>query len=238
MKPVAQLALAVQLPDDETFESFQSESDQGVLVQLQKFIQPEHEEIDQPNGFYLFGISGVGKSHLLHASCAYAETLGKTSLCLSFSELTQLSVEVLDGLEHIDLICLDDLQLIAGNVQWQQAVFDLYNRVIEQNKRLIITGDQSAHQLGITLPDLVSRMTWGYTEQLKALDDEEKLIALQYRARQRGVVLNDDVAKFLLNRLSRDMGSLINSLDTLDKASIREQRKITIPFIKDILLAK
>lgn len=238
MKPVAQLALAVQLPDDETFESFQSESDQGVLVQLQKFIQPVHEEIDQPNGFYLFGISGVGKSHLLHASCAYAETLGKTSLCLSFSELTQLSVEVLDGLEHIDLICLDDLQLIAGNVQWQQAVFDLYNRVMEQNKRLIITGDQSAHQLGITLPDLVSRMTWGYTEQLKALDDEEKLIALQYRARQRGVVLNDDVAKFLLNRLSRDMGSLINSLDTLDKASIREQRKITIPFIKDILLAK
>ncbi|NQY63730.1 MAG: DnaA regulatory inactivator Hda [Alteromonadaceae bacterium] len=237
MKQVAQLALAVQLPDDETFESFQSESEKGVLVQLQKFIHPSNEEIDQPNGFYLFGISGVGKSHLLHASCAYAETLGKTSLCLSFSELTQLSVEVLDGLEQIDLICLDDLQLIAGNVQWQQAVFDLYNRVMEHNKRLIITGDQSALQLGITLPDLVSRMTWGYTEQLKALDDDEKLIALQYRARQRGVVLNDDVAKFLLNRLSRDMGSLINSLDKLDKASIREQRKITIPFIKDILLA-
>ena len=61
------------------------------------------------------------------------------------------------------------------------------------------------------------------------------MLALQYRAQQRGVVLPDDVAKFLLNRLSRNMSDLIAHLDRLDKASIREQRKITIPFIKDIL---
>jgi DnaA family protein len=142
---------------------------------------------------------------------------------------------VLDGLESIDIICLDDIDVISGEPQWQQAIFDLYNRLLEQNKRLIITGNQSAQQLGITLPDLVSRLTWGYTEQVKALTDEEKIKALQFRAQQRGLLLSDDVVKFLLNRLSRDMGSLIESLDVLDKASIIEQRKITIPFIKDVL---
>ncbi|MGB1262478.1 MAG: DnaA regulatory inactivator Hda [Cognaticolwellia sp.] len=235
MKKVAQLTLSVQLPDDETFASFQSESNQLVVTQLRHFLNGSTDENKPVHSLYLFGLAGVGKSHLLHASCAYADTLGLTSLCLSFSELRQLSVDVLDGLESIDLVCLDDIQLIAGNKAWQQGVFDLYNRMIEQNKRLIITGDQSVAQLNITLPDLVSRLSWGLTEQLKPLTDREKSFALQYRAQQRGLFISDDVAMFLINRLSRDMTSLLTALEQLDQASIREQRRITIPFIKDVL---
>ena len=172
---------------------------------------------------------------MLYASSAYAESLGKSSVCLSCAELITLPVAVLDGLEQIDLICLDDIDLIAGNEQWQQAIFDLYNRVLEQNNYLLITGNESAQQLGISLPDLVSRLSWGFTEQIKPLDDDNKVLALQYRAGQRGLVLSDEAVRFLVNRSSRDMGSLLDVLDILDKASIREQRKITIPFIKDIL---
>ena len=235
MKKVAQLTLSVQLPDDETFASFQSESNEIVVQQVRHFLDHMRDDNKQVHSLYLFGLSGVGKSHLLHASCAYADTLGITSLCLSFSELTQLSVDVLDGLENIDLVCLDDIQLIAGNKKWQQGVFDLYNRMVEQNKCLIITGDQSATQLNISLPDLVSRLSWGLTEQLKPLSDNEKSFALQYRAQQRGLTMSDEVASFLINRLSRDMTSLIAALEQLDQASIREQRRITIPFIKDVL---
>ncbi|WP_440875934.1 DnaA regulatory inactivator Hda [Thalassotalea sp. PLHSN55] len=235
MKNTAQLALAVQLPDDETFDSFFGETNSVVVEQLQQFIFSLQEQENLPIGFYLFGQTGSGKSHLLHACCAYAEQQGFSSLCLSFSELTQLSVDVLEGLEHIDLVCLDGIQYIADDAQWQQAVFDLYNRVIEQNKRLIITADLPAKDLGIALPDLVSRLNWGYIEQIKPLTDEEKLATIQYRAKQRGVVLSDEVAKYLLNHFSRQMQDLISSLDVLDKASIREQRKITIPFIKEVL---
>jgi len=231
-----QLALSVQLPDDETFASFRSDTNQGVINQLAHFVeQKERGELSPPKNFYLFGLSGVGKSHLLHASSAYAAQLGKTSVCLSCAELKELPVDVLEGLEQIDLICLDDIHLIANNKLWQRAIFDLYNRVIEQNNCLLISGEQSASQLGLSLPDLVSRLTWGLTEQVKPLDDVEKVLVLQYRASQRGLSLSDDAAKFLLNRLSREMAFLLNSLDTLDKASIREQRKITIPFIKEVL---
>jgi DnaA family protein len=235
VKKVSQLTLSVQLPDDETFESFKSQSNQMVVQQLTHFLDQITKSNKQVHSMYLFGLSGVGKSHLLHASCAYADTLGITSLCLSFSELTQLSVDVLDGLENIDLVCLDDIQLIAGNKKWQQGVFDLYNRMVEQNKCLIITGDQSVTNLNISLPDLVSRLSWGLTEQVKPLSDEEKSVSLQYRAQQRGLYISDEVASFLINRLSRDMTSLIAALEQLDQASIREQRRITIPFIKDVL---
>lgn len=232
MKQVAQLTLMVQLPDDETFDSFKSNVNQGIVSQLKSYIEQKQAT---PHSFYLFGLSSVGKSHLLHASSSYAAQIGKSSVCLSCAELKELPVEVLDGLEQIDVICLDDVHLIAGDKHWQQAIFDLYNRVLEQNNYLLISGDESAQQLGITLPDLVSRLSWGLTEQLKPLDDDEKIIALQYRATQRGLFISDEVVKFLLNRFSRDMASLIESLDVLDKASIQEQRKITIPFIKEVL---
>jgi DnaA family protein len=232
MKQVAQLTLMVQLPDDETFSSFKSDLNQGVVSQLKSYIDPLEST---PHSFYLFGLSGTGKSHLMHASSTYAAQIGKSSVCLSCAELKKLPVEVLDGLEQIDLICLDDIHLIAGDKRWQQAIFDLYNRALEQNNYLLISGNESAQQLGISLPDLVSRLTWGLTEQIKPLDDDEKVIAIQHRATQRGLFLSDEVVKFLLNRLSRDMGSLITSLDILDKASIQEQRKITIPFIKEVL---
>jgi len=232
MKQAAQLALMVQLPDDETFDSFKGDVNQGVVSQLKSFIEQKQQNA---HSFYLFGLASTGKSHLLHASSSYAAHLGKSSVCLSCAELIQLPVAVLEGLEQIDFICLDDIHLIANNTQWQQAIFDLYNRVLEQNNYLLISGDESAQQLGISLPDLVSRLSWGLTEQVKPMDDEEKVQALQYRATQRGLFLSDDVVKFLLNRFSRDMSNLIKSLDALDKASIQEQRKITIPFIKEVL---
>ncbi len=236
MKNISQLTLSVQLPDDETFTSYLSEFNHSVVSQLKLFIeQSQVNESTQPNSFYLFGLTGVGKSHLLHASSAYAAQLQKTSVCLSCAELLLLSVEVLDGLEQIDVICLDDIHLIANNKVWQQAIFDLYNRVLEQNNRLLISGDQSVTQLGLSLPDLISRLSWGLTEQVRPLDDDEKVMALQYRASKRGLTLSNEAASFLLNRLSREMGNLIASLDILDNASIREQRKITIPFIKDVL---
>jgi len=232
MKPLSQLALSVQLPDDETFASYHDKLNQGVVKQLQSFLE---QKSDLAHSFYLFGLSSVGKSHLLHASSAYAASQGKSSVCLSCAELINLPVAVLDGLEQIDLICLDDIDLIAGNEQWQQAIFDLYNRVLEQNNYLLITGNESAQQLGISLPDLVSRLSWGFTEQIKPLDDDNKVLALQYRAGQRGLAVSDEAVRFLVNRSSRDMANLLDALDMLDKASIRELRTITIPFIKDIL---
>ena len=232
MKKVAQLPLMVQLPDDETFDSYKGSVNSKVVSQLKLFIK---QSSDGPHGFYIFGGPSVGKSHLLHACSSFAAEQGKSSVCLSCAELTSLSVEVLEGIEKINFICLDDVHLIAANKQWQQAIFDLYNRVLEENNFIVISGNESVQKLTINLPDLVSRLAWGLTEQIRPLDDSEKVSTLQYRAAQRGLILSDEAAKFLVNRLSRDMGSLIKTLDTLDKASIQEQRKITIPFIKDVL---
>lgn len=231
MIPV-QYTLAVTLPDDETLDTFYGAETSPVVGFIKHFLTQSSEH---RLPVYLFGASGSGKSHLLYAACVYAQELGLTSQLLSLEDFKAWSPRILDQLEELDLVCLDNVQAIAGDLSWQVAVFDLYNRMTEQGKALIIVGDQAPTELGITLPDLVSRLQACTSFQLRLLADEDKQKLLQQKARLRGMELPDEVARFLLNRQQRDIRELVHILDLLDKASIVHQRKLTIPFVKDML---
>ncbi len=144
--------------------------------------------------------------------------------------------EVLDGMEQLALVCIDNIECIAGDEEWEMAIFNLYNRILETGRtRLFITGDRPPRQLNLRLPDLASRLDWGQIYKLQPLSDEEKLLALQLRGKLRGFELPEDVGRFLLKRLDREMRTLFMTLDQLDRASITAQRKLTIPFVKEIL---
>jgi DnaA family protein len=144
--------------------------------------------------------------------------------------------EVLEGMEQLSLVCIDNIECAAGDEPWEMAIFNLYNRILESGKtRLLITGDSPPRQLNLGLADLASRLDWGQIYKLQPLSDEDKLQALQLRARLRGFEMPEDVCRFLLKRLDREMRSLFMTLDQLDRASITAQRKLTIPFVKEIL---
>ena len=230
MQPT-QYTLAVTLPDDETLQSFYGAKDSPAVQFIEQFLQPGEHKLP----LYLFGASGSGKSHLLYAACVQAQEQGLTSQLLALDDFRQYSPRLFDGLEQLDLVCLDNIQAIAGDSHWQVALFDLYNRMVEQGKRLLIVADEAPLQLGITLPDLVSRLQACTIFQLRLLSDDDKHKLLQQKARLRGIELPDEVARFLLNRQQREIRALVAILDKLDKASIVHQRKLTIPFVKDVL---
>jgi DnaA family protein len=231
MQPT-QFTLAVTLPDDETLQSYYGADTSPAVAYLRQYLSPQQSSA---SAVYLFGASGSGKSHLLYAACVYAQELGLTSQLLTLDDFRQYSPRMLDGLEQLDLVCLDNIQQIAGDSHWQVALFDLYNRLQEQGKKLIIVADQAPGQLGITLPDLVSRLQACTAFQLRLLSDDDKHRLLQQKARIRGLDLSDEVARFLLNRQQRDVRALVSLLDLLDKASMIHQRRLTIPFVKDVL---
>lgn len=229
-----QLALGVHLQDDANFENFycapDSESAQ-VIAALQRQIISDDETC-----LFLWGQSGVGLSHLLQASCHYAQAQGLKVQYLPLKELVNLSPETLfDGLELLDLVCLDDLEAVIGQPHWEQALFTLYNRLKDTGKRLLIAARQGPHELTIELPDLKSRLSWGLVFQLSAMTDLQKQKALQLRARLRGMELNEELAQFILHRAPRDTHELFRCLGRLDDASLAEQRKLTIPFVKQVL---
>ncbi|MGL5007192.1 MAG: DnaA inactivator Hda [Plesiomonas sp.] len=231
MNTPAQLSLPINLPDDETFSSFYPGKNQQLLNAIQTLIRT-----DSGGYLYFWARKGAGRSHLLHAACAELSQKNQAVGYVPLDKRAYFGPDVLEGMEHLALVCIDNIDLIADDPEWELALFDLYNRIKEQGTtRLLIAGDQAPRQLQLTLPDLASRLDWGQIYKLYPLADDDKLQALQSRAKLRGFDMPEDVGRFLLKRLSRDMRTLFDTLDTLDRASMVAQRKLTIPFVKEIL---
>lgn len=227
-----QLSLPVHLPDDETFNSYYPAAGNDELIQK---LRANAEGLGEA-AIYLWGPVKSGRTHLMHAACAHANEVERRSFYIPLGIHASISTALLEGLEQLDLVCIDDVDAIAGHPVWEEAIFDLYNRVAEhKNCALVVSGSSSPADAGFLLPDLVSRMQWGLNYQLQPMADDEKLAALQRRAAMRGLQLPEDVGRFLLNRMARDLRTLFDVLDKLDKASLVHQRKLTIPFAKEML---
>jgi DnaA family protein len=124
---------------------------------------------------------------------------------------------------------------MAGACRWEQAAFHLYNRVEQCGGRLLVTARAPPLQVSFDLADLASRLSVGLTLQLRPLDDFARRSVVQQRARERGFAVPDDVAAFLLRRCRRDMHSLLGLVEKLDRCSLAEQRRITIPFVRALI---
>lgn len=219
--PAYQIPLQIKLNDAATFDNFISSGNEQLLLLLQS---------DEAFVFY-WSNEATGKTHLAQALCHQQPN----SIYLPLSEIAQWQPGIFEGLEGFDLICLDDVDHLAGKPDWEEVLFSLFNRVRDTGKKLRISAHASPKNLDIKLNDLQSRLTWGVTIQVQPLSDEDKLAALSLRAEQRGFGLPDDVAGYLLKHCPRDMKTLFTILDRLDDASLQAQRKLTIPFIKTCL---
>lgn len=225
-----QLTLGVALQDNARFENYLQGPNQEVVAQLQSvFAEPE------PVQLYCWGATGLGKTHLLQALCHSAAQAGRSPVYIPLDQYTSLQPVLLEGLEEKQVICLDDLHRIAGQCDWEEALFHCYNAIKQRGASLVVSADTAPSQLPVSLADLRSRLASGLIYNLQALDDRQRLQALQLRAKGRGFELPEDTGQYLMRRVPRDMGALFELLDKLDKASLSAQRRLTIPFVKTIL---
>ena len=225
-----QLALGLQLRDSARFSNFVAGDNQELVGQLQRLATPATS-----GQMLCWGSPGTGKTHLLQAVCHQVGKHGHTAAYLSLDETTGFPPELLESWENHTLVCLDNIQAIAGQPSWEEAVFHLYNRLRDQRHSLVVSASLAPAQLPLTLPDLRSRLGAGLVYQLQALDDEHSLQALQLRAELRGFELPADTGRYLLKRLPRDLPALMGLLEQLDSASLAAQRRLTIPFTKTVL---
>jgi len=225
-----QLALAVQLNDEATLADFCWGGNALLQQQVLQSLNGQGERL-----IYLWGIEGSGKSHLLQA-CCQAVSANQSAIYLPLQTLKEWGPDILEDLDEQTWIGIDDLDAIATDPVWEEALFHLYNRVRDNEKTtLIISGRLPPANSPVRLPDLRSRLSWGLVIQLNELNDEEKINTLKLHAKKRGFELPTSVGQFLLNRCARNMHDLNALLNRLDEASLIAQRKITIPFVKEVL---
>ena len=222
-----QLPLPLTLNPALDFAQFWSGPNLETVSHLKELAHPSGESL-----VYIWGDADSGKTHLLNATCKRFNEVQKRAHYLPLRELQALGPEALDGQSMYDLLCLDDVESVAADEEWALALFLLFNTIRDQGRQLLISANVPPDALDIGLKDLKTRLSWGLTLKLKALQDEDKAQALILKAKALGLELPNAVAQYLLQQGSREFASLIRFIQHLDRASLAAQRKLTIPFVK------
>lgn len=225
-----QLPLQFEFRANQTFNDFFAGSNLEIITHLQNSIKGKGEQ-----QIFLWGDKGLGKSHLLQAACHQAQSIKRSSFYLDLTNPTLANSSILKGLDTLDIVCLDNIDCIAGNNEWEVAVFNFFNRHRDSERTLIISASCLPNELVIQLPDLKTRLNWGLTLKLQPLDNHDRITALIFKANQMGFEISPQVGLFLLTHYDRDLSALWRLLAQLDQASLAAKRKLTIPFLKTIL---
>ena len=228
-----QLPLHFEFRANQTFDDFFPGSNLEIITHLKKSIQGNGER-----QIFIWGQSGLGKSHLLQACCHQAQSRQLSSFYFALSALELPDPDLLKDLDKFDIVCFDNIEYIAGNEIWELAFFNFYNQLRDQGHSLILSASSPPTEIAFRLHDLKTRLNWGLTLKLQPLSNNDRITALIFKANQMGFEISPQAVRFLLTRYDRDLSSLWALLTKLDRASLAAKRKLTIPFLKQILSAE
>jgi len=229
MSPAPQLPLALRYPPDQRMDAFVAPP-AGAIAQLQALATQVGAD-----WIYLAGPSGVGKTHLALAACAASEAAGRSAAFVPLRSAAGRLRDALDSFDDRALVALDGLDAIAGNRDDEIALFEFHNRARAAGTGVLYTATAAPEALDLSLPDLRSRLSQCTRVVLSPLDDEARREVLRDRARRRGLALDEAAIDWLLRRRGRDLATLTGLLDVLDRASLAAQRKVTVPFLREVL---
>jgi len=226
------MPLGLRLPDKALFASFLPARNAEAVAHLARLAAGYGGALT-----WLCGPEGSGKTHLLQAACAAVGERGRAGY-LPLAEVATLGAGVLEGLTELGLLCVDDVERIVGQADFERGLFGLLRETEETGGRLLLASRSPPALLPWSLADLGSRCAAAAVFQLRGLDEGEQQAALRLRARLRGVELPDETLAWLQRRFPRDMRTLYVLLDELDEASLAAQRRLTIPFIREVLRSR
>lgn len=225
-----QLPLHFEFRANQTFNDFFPGTNREIVTHLQRCVAGLGEQ-----QIFLWGKSGLGKTHLLQACCHQAQQQNIRSFYFDLAHAELPDPEILDGLDEYDVVCFDNIECIPGNADWEMAFFNFFNRHRDRGHKLIVSSSAAPNDLAIRLPDLKTRLNWGLTLKIQPLTDSDRIAALIFKADQMGFEIAPQTGRFLLTHYDRDLAGLWALLEKLDKASLAAKRKLTVPFLKQIL---
>jgi len=224
-----QIPLPLTPRRDNRFENFVNGPNRALVEALKKLPTEPGSQV------FLSGAAGSGKTHLLNALCVETRARQGRAFYLALKRLPKDAIESLQGLENLDLVCVDDLHVIAGDVRWEEALFHCFNRIRAANGRLLVSSRERLSALELGLPDLASRLAWGLRLQLQPLEDQDKMAVITLHSDALGLSLPEDVQHYLLQHHDRSMAALIQTVERLHEAALTLKRRITVPLAREVL---
>jgi chromosomal replication initiator protein len=177
------------------------------------------------NPLFIYGSSGLGKTHLLHAIGHYATTLG-TARSVRYVSTEEFTNDFINSLRDdktsafqrryrdVDILLIDDIQFLENRERTQEEFFHTFNTLHNANKQIVITSDRSPKDLKTLEDRLRTRFEWGLLADIQPPDLETRIAILQKKAAQERLSAPPDVLEFIASRIS-------NSIRELEGALIR-----------------
>ena len=232
MNKPKQLIFPFQINQKASFDSFFCSPDnQNLMTRLADIAVSQ-----DANEIIIHGEKGSGKSFLMQAICNELSSSEKQFAFIPMKKAFNMGVEIFQNLGSLDTVCIDDLQLILANQEWETALFNLINECQQSNCSLILSlGGTQPVEESIALPDLLSRIKRMEFIALHAIQDELFNEAIVFVTQQLEIKIDNAELEFLLKHQTRIFSLLVENIITLNKQAASLKRKITIPLIKETL---
>ncbi len=227
---IKQIALPLSVDRQYSFENFISDRTDLIVASLKALVRGDGE-----TQIGLWGTAASGKTHLLNASADYARTKGVVLQIYDAGQLLHCDAMELEGFSHCDVLAIDNLDAIAGNAKWEAFFYQVINQCRDGDFRFVFAMAPKPEDLETTLDDFRSRLQWGLMLQLPSIGDIEIRQILRQRAQMIGIELAEDVISYLMTHHTRSLAAQMAILRRLDGASLSQQRKVTIPLVKQAL---
>ncbi len=205
------------------------------------------------NPLFIYGGSGLGKTHLLHAIGHYAISLFKGCRVryVSSEEFTNDFINAIANnrapefqarYREVDILLIDDIQFLQGKDSTQEAFFHTFNTLHDHNKQVVVTSDLPPKQLTGFEDRMRSRFEWGLITDVQAPDLETRIAILRKKAASERIDINDDVVELMASKVSSNVRELegalirVTAFSNLNKAPISMELARTV--LKDLVLTE
>jgi chromosomal replication initiator protein len=211
------------------------------------------EVADNPGGYYnplyMFGNSGVGKTHILHAlgnkinkynPIARIKYISSDNFCNDF-EIAKKSGSIdtfRSKFADLDCILLDDVQLVTGSIKPQDELVMLFDSYRESKTQMVIAGKFPPGQTPGLISSLKSRLEWGLLAEMRIPDEQTKRLFIDIKLKEEGITIPEDVLFFLVNS-TNDLKVLDHYLiDIIGHSSLGKHREVNLSIVKSIIRSK
>lgn len=223
-----QLPLQLKFTESAGFSDFMGHQD--VVSSLQNYR-------DLPSFCYLWGTASAGKSHLLSAYSRHRQQQDEAGAV--FSAEVMLDTDISELMQpQWSFMVIDDIHIVAGDPLGERHLFNLFNNCRAAQVPLLVAAQISPRHPDWQLPDLRSRLQSGLTLELTVLKGQQALHLFKRQFKDHGIPADDNVLKYIAGHHATDYASLNDLLQKLSALSLRDKRKITVPYVKHVMAEK
>ncbi len=198
------------------------------------------------NPLFIYGSSGLGKTHLLHAIGHYALHL-KPRLKVRYVSSEEFTNDFINAIQNnktaefqaqyrdVDILLVDDIQFLQGKDQTQEAFFHTFNTLHDHNKQVVITSDLRPKQLAGFEERMLSRFEWGLITDIQAPEFETRVAILRKKAAQERIQVPDEVIEYMAARISSNIRELEGTLIRVTAFANLNRQPIDMDLVQVVL---